>query len=91
MKWMLMVMLAVPAWSCPTGCTSIDKNTCACDAAPLTDDKAAPGVKPSDELPPRGNRPTVHADMPQSLIASDSDADRAKEKADQEGKKAAGL
>lgn len=91
MPILILLLLAVPVMACPDGCTVIDKQTCACEAR---DDSTYQPTKTSDEKPPQNQQlpwqtGEVKADMPPSLIASDSDADRAKQDADSDGKIAA--
>ena len=93
---LMLMLLAVPAVACPTGCVEVDKQTCACDATPLVDSKLSTINYASDEKAPTNKMPSyeragIKAEMPKSLIASDSDADRAKQDADAEGKRKAGL
>lgn len=90
--WMLLFLLAMPAWSaCGPGCFEF-RDGCACDAPK----EIAQPVKPSDEKPKQSGRPSFESegltlDERPSLAAQDQKRDDEKVAADREGKKAAGI
>lgn len=95
MKKMLisLMLLSTPLWSCDPGCEE-HNGVCACEAP--TDKTQIDYVQPSDEQPSRHPEPAwqrgeVVADMPMSEAAHDILMNEARDKADAEGKRAAGL
>jgi hypothetical protein len=82
------------AFECPAGTVEYNGN-CYRDFKPSDTDNI-PEVKPSDERVhseklPSYERPGIHADTPQSLIAQDALQDTQRDAAIAEGKKAAGI
>ena len=93
MKTIIFVLLsvAVPAGACRPECIAY-QGLCACDQRP----EQGPSVQPSDEKPRHNGNPAwqsgeVKAAEPKSLAEWDEAGDRAKAKANAEGKKAAGI
>ncbi len=85
------VNFAGPVGACGKGCEEMG-GVCACDSPA----EKAPDVQASTDTPRRGQQPAwetgeVKADMPQSRISEDAQADQQKAMADFEGKKAAGI
>lgn len=88
------LLMASPVFpSCPNGFTAYGKDVCVQELKP----EAAPDVyRVSDEEPPRHPEPAyqrgeVTVDMPTSTAAQDVKMDKERDKADAEGKKAAGI
>lgn len=78
---------------CPSGWTEWEGK---CAAIPNPEISSVPEVQPSKEKPPRHPEPAwqrgdVIADTPQSLASQDAKQDAERDKADAEGKKAAGV
>lgn len=94
LAFFVVCLFASNASACNIGCYEY-QGICACDAKPIALTPSEE-TQPSDEKPRRSQQPEwqtggVTADSPKSQAVSDDNADKAKEKADAEGKKSAGL
>lgn len=88
-----LLFLTTPLWSCDQGCEEY-RGSCVCEAP--VDKTQIDYVQPSDEQPSRHPEPAYLrggfiVDMPDSQAAHDVMMDEARDRADAEGKHAAGL
>ena len=88
----VVVLVTGMTWACPKG-TEEHEGACAALLAPYEGPGAdiASKEKPPTDKMPSYQREGIHADMPESLKEADEEYDRKINRANMEGRKAAGL